>query len=179
MNFVLNATPLIHLTRAGFSWIFEAAGEPMFSTPKVYSEVVTRGKELDKPDAKIPGDIFKNGVIVVRAPKRAILRGVQKIVAESVGAPLHVGEAGVLALAKELGGIAIIDEKPAREAGEVLGIKVRGSAYLIGLMVRRKKLKLGEAIQAVEKMISSGWRISIEDCLKIVNELKRWQARRS
>ncbi|MFQ6129187.1 MAG: DUF3368 domain-containing protein [Candidatus Hadarchaeaceae archaeon] len=174
MSLVLNATPLIYLTRAGFSWVFEAAGEAMFSTPSVYSEVVTRGKELGRPDAKVLEDLFKNGTIVVRAPKKAILRKIQKIVAESTGAPLHAGEAGVLALAKELNGIAVIDEKPARGAGEVLGIEVRGSAYLIGSMVRRKKIKLEEAIQAVDKMISSGWRISTEDYLKIVEELKKW-----
>jgi predicted nucleic acid-binding protein len=79
-----------------------------------------------------------------------------------------------LALAKELEGTAIIDEKPAREAGEVLGIEVRGSAYLVGLMMRRKKLKLGEAVQAIDKMISGGWRISTEDYIKIVEELKKW-----
>lgn len=174
MNLVLNATPLIYLTKAGFSWVFEAIGEAMFSTPSVYSEVVERGKELDRPDAKVLEDLFKNGVITVRAPKRVILRKIQEIVSESIGAPLHAGEAEVLALTKELGGIAIIDEKPAREAGEVLGIRVRGSVYLMGLMIRDKKIRLGEAIQAVDKMISSGWRISTEDYLKIVEELKKW-----
>jgi predicted nucleic acid-binding protein len=174
MTLVLNATPLIYLTRAGFSWIFEAAGEPMFSAPEVYFEVVTRGKELDKPDIRVLEALFQNGIIEVRAPKRAVLRKIQKIVAETIGAPLHAGEAEVLALAKELEGTAIIDEKPAREAGGVLGIEVRGSAYLVGLMMRRKKLKLGEAVQAIDKMISGGWRISTEDYIKIVEELKKW-----
>lgn len=172
MNLVLNATPLIYLTRAGLSWIFGAVGG-MISTPAVYSEVVERGKELGRPDAKVLEDLFEKGVLVVRAPRNTILRMVREAAAESVYAPLHAGEAEVLALAKELKAVAIIDEKSAREAGEVLGIEVRGSAYLIGLMVKAGKISRKQATQAIDKMISSGWRISTEDYLKIVAELKQ------
>ena len=179
MNLILNATPLIYLVKAGFSWIFEASGETLFSTPGVYSEVVERGKELHRPDAKVLEDLFKKEVITIRAPKKAALLKIQKIAAETIGAPLHAGEAEVLALAKELGGIAVADEKPAREVGGVLGISVRGSVYLIGLMIRDGKIKVGEAIQAVDRMISVGWRISTEDYIKIVEELKEMLTRRS
>lgn len=173
MNFILNATPLIYLTKAGLSWIFKAVKGVVFSTPAVYSEIVRRGKELGCPDAKVIEDLFERGILAVRTPKRTILRRIRETATESVGAPLHAGEAEVLALAEELGAVAIVDEKPAREVGETLGIEVRGSAYLIGLTVKARKIKVGQAIQAIDKMISGGWRISIEDYLKIVAELKR------
>ena len=174
MSLVLNATPLIYLTRAGLHWVFEAVGEAMFSTPSVYSEVVERGKELGRPDARVLEDFFKRKIIVVRAPEGAVLRKIQEITAKSVSAPLHAGEAEVLALTKELGAVAIIDEKTARGAGEVLGIEIRGNSYLVGLMIRHKKLELKQAIQAINKMVSSGWRISAEDYLKVVEEMEKW-----
>jgi len=173
MNLVFNATPLIYLAKAGLSWIFEAAGGGMFSTPAVYSEVVERGKGLGRVDARVLEDLFGEKILVVRAPKKTILRRIRAAAAESIGAPLHAGEAEVLALAEELGGVAVIDEKPAREVGGALGIEVRGSAYLVGLMVRARKMGRRQAIQAIDKMISSGWRISTEDYLKIMAELRK------
>lgn len=174
MNLVINATPLIYLTKAELSWIFEAVGGKMLTTPAVYSEVVERGKELGRPDAKVLENYFEKKVILVRAPQRTILRRVREVAAESVSAPLHAGEAEVLALAEELGAVAIIDEKIAREVGKVLGIEVRGSAYLVGLMVKAGKMEKKQAAQAIDKMISSGWRISTEDYIRIVEELKKW-----
>lgn len=173
MKLVLNATPLIYLTKAGLSWLFEAIGGEVFSTPAVCSEVVEHGKRLGRPDAKVVEELFEKNILIVRAPDKTILRRIREAAAERVDAPLHAGEAEVLALAEGLKAVAIIDERTAREVGELLGIEVRGSAYLIGLMVKARKMKKEQATQAIDRMVSSGWRISTEDYLKIVAELNK------
>jgi len=53
---VLNATPLIYVTKIGFSWIFEKLrelGVKIIVPETVYQEVVTIGKEKEFSDAII------------------------------------------------------------------------------------------------------------------------------
>jgi len=53
---VLNATPLIYVTKIGFSWIFEKLrelGVKIIVPETVYQEVVTIGKEKGFSDAII------------------------------------------------------------------------------------------------------------------------------
>ena len=58
-------------------------------------------------------------------------------VLKSIEAGLHQGELEVLALAKNKGGTALLDERIAREVGRIFGIDIHGTLFLIFLMVKK------------------------------------------
>ena len=69
MIIVLNATPLIYVTKIGFSWIFEKLGElgvKIIVPETVYQEVVTIGKEKEFSDAIIVNELVKKNVLRLR-----------------------------------------------------------------------------------------------------------------
>jgi len=66
---VLNATPLIYVTKIGFSWIFEklrGLGVKIIVPETVYQEVVTIGKEKGFSDAMIVNELVKKNVFEIK-----------------------------------------------------------------------------------------------------------------
>jgi predicted nucleic acid-binding protein len=91
---------------------------------------------------------------------------------KSLEKELHEGELEVLTLAKNKGGIAILDESIAREVGNVLRIEVRGTLFLIFLMVRKSELKKEEAKYKVDLMIRNGFRLGHEEYQEFLHLLE-------
>ncbi len=174
MKVVLNATPLIHLTRAGLERVFrqlKGAGVEIFTTSAVLREVVEKGRHM--PDAGVVKALVDRGVIrVVEPADREFLTFLRKISTESL-LPLHEGEAEVLALARELRATAIVDEKAARQVGRITGIEVHGSLYLLILLYKRGKMTKGEVIGGFKSMVKTGYRISPRDYTLIMEELEK------
>ena len=86
---------------------------------------------------------------------------------------LHVVDAEVLALAKECDGLAVIDDEVARKTAKVYGIGYVGTPYVLLRAVFEGLVSKEEAKQAVNDMVSSGWRCSIETYAKIMELLDR------
>ncbi|AGK62249.1 putative nucleic acid-binding protein, contains PIN domain [Archaeoglobus sulfaticallidus PM70-1] len=151
---VFNSTPLIYLSKVNLSWIFEELEGKKLIPKSVYFEVVVKGKERGDIDAFIVEDLIKKGVIkVIDVEVEGLLRDMKE---------LHKGEIEALELAREKDGIAIIDDSIAREIGEILGIKVHGSLYLVFLMLKKGKIDKKTAKSKVEEMIRKGFRLSAE-----------------
>ena len=64
MNFILDATPLIHVTKAGYDWIFNKF--EIIIPGKVYEEVVETGKSIGAKDAFVKEKLIKNDTILIR-----------------------------------------------------------------------------------------------------------------
>ncbi len=174
MKLVLNATPLIHLTRAGLEDVFsllKGEGVQIFTTPQVLHEVLERGKHM--PDAGVVRALIDRGVVSVAEPKEMDFLSFLKDISAGPMPPLHEGEAEVLALAKEIGGIAIADEKAARRVGRIAKVEVHGSLYLLVLLYRRGRMDREEVIDAFKSMVKTGYRISPRDFTLIMEELER------
>jgi predicted nucleic acid-binding protein len=165
MIYVFDSTPLIYLSKASLSWIFEELRGEKLIPEGVYQQVVTRGEEIGEADALIVEELIEKGTFSVN--KVEIRKTFQKIKEE-----LHEGEIEVLQLAKEKEGIAIIDEGIAREIGEIFNIHCHGSFYLIFLMVKKGKLSRKEAKGKVDEMIKKGWRLRHEQYLEFLELLK-------
>lgn len=159
----MNATPLIYLCKIGFSSVFTDFSEEKYTTPKVVEEVVDRGKSLGAPDAFIVEQLVKQSIVKIREPKNTeFINQLLKI------SNLHKAEAEVLALTRELNGIAIIDEGIARQVARIYNIQSHGTVYLLLRLVYRGKLSKKQARKAVDKMISAGWRLTSEEYAKLI-----------
>ncbi|MEM2922691.1 MAG: DUF3368 domain-containing protein [Candidatus Bathyarchaeia archaeon] len=164
---VLNATPLIYLTKIGLCRVFEELRCEKLTTPNVKTEVVDEGRRKGVPDALVFDKMFRNNVFrVVEVKDEAFLTSL-------LGTRgLHITDAEVLASAKELDGVAIIDDEVARKTAKIYGISYAGTPYVLIKAISQGLITKERAKQAVNDMISVGWRCSVESYAKIMDALE-------
>lgn len=165
---VFNSTPLIYLSKAGLSGIIERLNTEKLTCPLVKFEVVDKGKQKGVPDAIALEKLFDNGVFKLREPKDKLFLS---RLSETHG--LHIADAEVLALAKECDGFAVIDDEVARKTARVYGVEYVGTPYILERAVFEGLISKAEAKQAVNDMVSSGWRCSVESYAKIIALLEK------
>ena len=165
---VFNSTPLIYLTKIGLSSIVADLKEEKLTSPLVKVEVVDKGKLKGVPDALVLEKLFDNCVFVLCKPKN------DKFLAQlSNITGLHLADAEVLALAQENDALAVIDDEVARKTAHVYGIQYVGTPYVLMRAVFEGLISKEAAKQAVNDMVSSGWRCSIESYSKIMELLEK------
>jgi predicted nucleic acid-binding protein len=171
---VLNATPLIYLSRAGGLQILKSLNTRIYATKAVYDEVVVEGRRLGKPGADLVDRYVLEGVITVRSPKvkMKLSSQVTRSSPESDW-PVDKGEAEVLALAQELDCTAIIDEQVGRNLAGLHGIEVHGTVYLLMLAHNNGALTKDQTQAMFKRIVAEGWRISVEDYTAIMEELEQ------
>ncbi|KCZ71696.1 putative nucleic acid-binding protein, contains PIN domain [Candidatus Methanoperedens nitroreducens] len=166
MIFILDSTPLIYICKVSLDWIFQELDADCIMPDAVYEEVVIKGKQMGNADALAVEKLVKNGII-----------SVQKIENNSMfiqlSLELHRGEIGVLSLAKSMGGVAIIDDDIARTTGEILGVEVHGTIYLIFLIVKKGKLSKEDAKVRINRMITDGFWMGHKQYLTILDLLDK------
>ena len=169
---IFDSTPLIYLTRVSFTKSFKDISGEKFTTTRVFNEVVQEGKRKGVPEASLLESLFKDGTVSVRNPsEKEYLKFVKEMATESERQPLHEAEGEVLCLAKELNGIAVADDKVVRVVAKLLEIEIHGTGYILGKIYAAKKIKKAELIEKVHEMHDSGWHVSVEDYLKIIDYL--------
>ena len=67
-----------------------------------------------------------------------------------------------LALASELGGIALLDDEEARGMAQMEGIGHNGTIYLLLRMMKMKLITKKKTLESLNEMIHHGWRCSTE-----------------
>lgn len=165
---VFNSTPLIYLTKVGLSKVLEDLKGEKVTSPEVKREVVDEGKRKGVPDAVVLEKLFGSKVLQVVEPKdkEFLLRLLRT-------RGLHVTDAEVLALAWELDGLAVVDDEVARKTAKVYGIAYAGTPYVLVRGVCEGVMSKERAKQAVNEMVSAGWRCSVETYVKIMEVLEK------
>lgn len=165
---VFNSTPLIYLTKVGLSKVLENLKGEKVTSPEVKREVVDEGKRKGVPDAVVLEKLFGSKVFRVVEPKdKEFLSRLLKT------RGLHVTDAEVLALAKELNGLVVVDDEVARKTAKVYGIEYVGTPYVLVRAVLKGLVAKERAKQAVNEMISAGWRCSVETYARIMEVLEK------
>jgi len=170
---IFDATPLIYLTKASLTTTLEILPEEKLATSAVFNEVVQEGKKKKAPEAMLLQNLFRCQAIKVQDPSnKEYLEYVKEIAAGNEMQPLHEAEAEVLSLAKELKGVAVADDQIARLVARLLGIELHGTAYILGKIYLTGKVEMETLIEKIKQMRESGWYLSAEDYLRIVEYLK-------
>lgn len=156
MRFVFDSTPLIHLVKAGLAWMIEELEGEKYVVPSVYAEVVEAGKAKGFNDAFVSEELIRKGAIAVKKPSGGLVRLI------AAHRDIHLGEAEVISLAKELKAVAIVDDPVARSIADMHGVKKEGSHALILRMLRDGKIEKDGAKEALRKLVASGWRCEVE-----------------
>jgi predicted nucleic acid-binding protein len=170
---VFDSTPLIYLTKSSLAEHLNDICEQKFTTASVFEEVVREGKKKRAPEASLLETLFKEEIIKVHSiSDKKYVKYVKEMAAENEIHPLHEAEAEVLCLSKELKGIAIADDQAARFVSRILGIELHGTGYILGKIFATGKIDKEKLIEKVKEMRESGWYVSAEDYLKIIDYLQ-------
>ena len=111
---VFNSTPLIYLAKVGLSKIFENLKSEKVTCSEVKREVVDEGKRKGVPDAFVLEKLSSKVLQVVEPTDKEFLSRLLRT------RGLHVTDAEVLALARELDGLAVVDDEVARKTEGLL-----------------------------------------------------------
>lgn len=165
---ILDATPLIYLTKSGLGRILEELKEEKITSPQVKREVVDEGKNRGNPDAIILEKMFQNRVISTKEPEDDTLL---ETLLKTRG--LHITDAEVLVIAKELHGTAIVDDAVARKTARIYGIPYAGTPHLLMKAIKQSLITKERAKQAINDMVSEGWRCDIETYTQIMDAIDK------
>jgi len=170
---IFDSTPLIYMVRVSLSNLLRELDEPKIMTTSVYNELL-EGEALGKPEATVLRGLVDEKTIKLQDPKdKGFVLKIVKLAAEKERRPLHRAEADVVALAKELKGVAISDDHVARSIARLIGIELHGTGYILGRIYKAGRISKDELLKNVCEMRRSGWRITEEDYERILDYLRR------
>jgi predicted nucleic acid-binding protein len=145
---VLDATPLIHLAKAGLLEATLCSFEVIVAE-RVLDEVTRSG---DHTDAVIIRGAADEGRIQVHKPRdgdmvRALMRHRE----------VHRGEAETMASAAELGAAAVMDNGVARAVAKLYGVPMKpGTLYILFRLVSLGLLDPRDAEDRLDQMVKTG-----------------------
>lgn len=154
---IVNASPLIFLSRAGLGELLRQAGDVVVVPRSVSREILARGS-ADVTARFVAGSPWIRQIDDPVTP--------QSILAWDLGA----GEAAVLAWAlANPGSRAIIDDLQGRRCAEAHGIALSGT---IGLILRARRLNaIPSAREALNLVRGSGLFLSDRICAEVLKEV--------
>lgn len=159
---VSDASPLINIAKAGKLYLLKELFGKVLIEEEVKRETIDKGKEDGASDALVIENAVTDGWIEV-----------EKIDEDKSFTGIHKGESNSILLAKKHKCLVIIDEEDAREVARVMGLKVRGSLYVLKKSVEKGLISKDDAIRTLDEMIEDGFRISIKIYVKFLAQLKR------
>jgi predicted nucleic acid-binding protein len=170
---IFDSTPLIYLSRSSLAEFLKEIIQPKFTTASVFEEVVCEGKRKRAPESSLLETLFEKEIIKVHTiSNKGYLKYVKEMASLNELQPLHEAEAEVLCLTKELNGVAVADDKVARSVARILGMELHGTGYILGKIYATGKINKEKLVEKVKEMRDSGWYVSAEDYLKIIDYLK-------
>jgi len=154
---VVNASPLICLTRAGLGYLIQHVSKTVVVPMSVSREILARG--ASDMTATFVADA--PWLIQVEDPV---------IPPEILVWDLGQGESAVLAWAlSNAGARAVIDDLQGRRCAEVLGIALRGT---VGLILRARRLDvIPSARDALNRVRQAGLYLSDRICTEVLKEV--------
>lgn len=166
MIFIFDSTTLIYFAKIKILNKVGNLNAAKIIPESVYNEVVLQGKQKGEEDALLVEKLINSGIFKVnKAQDKTFLSYLLNIPS------LSEADAETLTLAKELNGIAILDETSSRNIAEIENIDYHGSVYLLFLLYRQKLIEKQEIKAYVDQMIRLGWRCSTEFYAAILEEI--------
>ena len=146
---VINASPLIYLSKLGIIKILPQLFTRIITTRTVKQEVL---QEKTAPELVILSEVFSSWLEVKRAD--------EKIVKKLTELQIHKGEAEVIAigrelLAKEKTAVVIIDDLLAREIATSLGLIVTGTIGILLKATKERVFSIKESQTLLEQLITT------------------------
>jgi len=168
--YVLDATAIIHFAKVGKLHLVSDICEA-YITKEVYSETVEGG---GYPDSLIIRDVVDDGGLRVYDVEDE--RALEVLLRHP---EIHAGEAEALAAAKELDGLAVIDEEEARSLARIYGIRsAPGTIFLLFRLLNLERMDAEEADETLSRLIASGLYLDPKTLIRVKEKLEEYRGRR-
>ncbi len=156
---VSNSTVLIYLAKIGKLSLLKKLFRKVLIPREVFNEVVIRGKENLHPDAFVIEVAVEEGWIEVKE-----IEALMEL--EEFG--IDLGESQAISLAKLFGMPVLLDQTHARIAAKALGLKPRGTIFVMLAALRKKLFTYEEYQDSLEELVKAGFRMSDDVYLSAV-----------
>jgi len=169
--YVLDATATIHFAKVSKIGLVCDICDA-YITREAYSETV---EKEGYRDSLIIKDVVDGGRLEVYDVKD--VSAVEVLLRHP---EIHRGEAETLVAAKELDGLAVIDEKEARALARIYGIRsAPGTLFLLFRLLNLEKVNVLEADDILNDLISSGLYLDLKTLIRAKEKLEDYRARRN
>lgn len=166
---VSNTSPLIWLSKIGKMTLLRNLFGEVTVPEEVYREAVERGLQEGFSDALAIKECVEQGWIKISKLDERGTKLCQKIMEHAF--EIHLGEAQAIILAREKDALLLMDESSGRAFAETLGLKVRGTLYVIMKALREELLDKTEAEEVVLALVGKGFRIEPKLLARILREI--------
>ncbi len=165
---VSNATPLIYLAKINKLSLLRDFFKKVLIPEEVKKEVVDRGKKEKSSDAVIVERALKEGWIEVR--KISVIKELEEF-------GIDLGDVEAISLALKTNLEILVDQTHARMAAKALGLKPRGTIYVLLRALKKGRLSYDEYLSSLEDLVTAGFRLSSEVYLEAVRLGKKWETK--
>ena len=162
---VADATPLVHVARAGLTGLLPTLYERVVVPTSVWEEVTGRGEA--RPEANVLQGALGTWLEARALPARA-RRAAEMFLR---GAPIGRGEADAIALAEALRATVLMDDRVAVDMARMRGLETRWTTSVVLEAHRRGVLDRGAARRAIEDLVESGLWIRQDVLLRVLAAL--------
>lgn len=165
---IANSTPLIYLAKLGKLPLLKEFFKKIYIPEAVKREVIDEGIKLNEPDASIIEEAINEGWIIVRKVEPLVTL-------RQMG--IDQGEKEAISLAVEMNRKEILlDQTHARVAAELVGLKPKGTLFVLLKALKENKISYKEYLLSLESLIVVGFRMSEElylRAIKLGEEIKK------
>ncbi len=156
--FIFDATPLIHFAKIKLLEKTAQLKSRNIIPTFVYEELI---EKYHQPETQYIQRLIDKKIFEIQSSKTLPKKEPK----------LSLADREVLILAKELHGIALLDDRYARRIAQMEGIENHGSIYLLLLLLRGQFINREETRNAIDAMIRNGWYCSTDLYATILQEL--------
>lgn len=162
MQVVSDSTPLIYLAKIGKLHFLNELFAEVLIPEEVHNEVVVVGKEKGYLDASIIEELIKDGLIIVKSADITKLKNV----------PIEQGEKAAISLAldQKIEDI-LIDEARIRRLARVLGLRPRGTLWVLSKLYDEGLLSKEDLKESVFGLVQKGYRIREDILVELLKEV--------
>lgn len=166
---IINASPLIYLAKIGALKFLPKLFKTCITTNIVKKEVLG---DIKAPEYIILEESFSDWLTIKNPTNENLVKKLEQM-------QLHLGEASIIALAKELydqglENIVLIDDLTARQIARTLNLKVTGTLGIIFKALSLKFINKTAAKEFLRILIEeTSFRISVELYIDIINEIDK------
>lgn len=169
MPIVSNTSPLIWLSKVGRISLLQKLFGEVIIPDEVYKEAVERSLQEGFSDALAIKECIDQGWIKISRQDERETKLCEKIMKHAF--EIHLGEAQAILLARNARVLLLMDESSGRAFAETLGLKVKGTLYVIMKAFREELLDKAEAKEIVLELVSKSFRIEPKLLARILREI--------
>ena len=170
MPIVSNTGPLIWLSKVGRITLLKKPFGEVIIPEEVYREAVEKGLREGFSDAYAVKECIEQGWMKISKLDEKEIKLCRRMM--ECALEIHLGEAQAIILARGINEPLLMDESSGRAFAETLGLKVKGTIYVIMKALREELLNKAEAKEMVLELISKGFRIEPRLLVRILREIE-------